>query len=42
LANFALDAFAALIVVFLVRVVGLNAGLPGLGPLAALAAHPVI
>lgn len=50
LANFALDAFAALVVVFLVRVVGLTAvvaglltALPGLGGLlAALAARPVI
>jgi hypothetical protein len=50
LANFALDAFAALVVVFLVRVVGLTAGLTGLltalpglgGLLAALAARPVI
>lgn len=50
LANFALDAFAALVVVFLVRVVGLNAGLTGLftalpgvgGLLAALAARPLI
>jgi MFS family permease len=49
-ANLALDAFAALVVVFLVRVVGLAAGptglltaLPGLGGLlAALAARPVI
>jgi hypothetical protein len=50
LANFALDALAALVVVFLVRVVGLAAGptglltaLPGLGGLlAALAARPFI
>lgn len=50
LANFALDAFAALVVVFLVRVVGLDAGwtgaltaLPGLGGLlAALVARPII
>lgn len=50
LANFALDAFAALVVVFLVRVVGLNAGLTGLltalpglgGLLAAFAARPLI
>jgi hypothetical protein len=50
LANFALDALAALIVVFLVRVVGLGAGLTGLlaalpgagGLLAAFAARPVI
>jgi MFS family permease len=50
LANFALDAFAALVVVFLIRVVGLTAGLTGLltalpglgGLLAALAARPVI
>jgi hypothetical protein len=50
LANFALDAFAALVVVFLVRVVGLAPGvtglltaLPGLGGLvAALAARRVI
>jgi len=50
LANFALDAFAALVVMFLVRVVGLAAGptglltaLPGLGGLlAAFAARPVI
>lgn len=50
LANFALDALAALVVVFLVRVVGLAAGLTGLlaalpglgGLLAAFAARPVI
>lgn len=50
LANLALDAFAALVVVFLVRVVGLAPGvtglltaLPGLGGLlAALAARPII
>jgi MFS family permease len=50
LANFALDALAALIVVFLVRVVGLTAGpvglltaLPGLGGLlAAFVARPII
>ena len=50
LANFALDAFAALVVVFLVRVVGLDAGwtgaltaLPGLGGLiAAFVARPII
>ena len=50
LANFALDAFAALVVVFLVRVVGLDAGLAGLltalpglgGLLAAAAIRPVI
>jgi hypothetical protein len=50
LANFALDAFAALVVVFLVRVVGLGAGLTGLltalpglsGLLVAFAARPVI
>jgi Major Facilitator Superfamily len=50
LANLALDAVAALAVVFLVRVVGLSAGvtglltaLPGLGGVvAALAARPVI
>lgn len=50
LANFALDAFAALVVVFLVRVVGLDAGwtgaltaLPGLGGLlAAFIARPII
>ncbi len=50
LGNLALDAFAALVVVFLIRVVGLTAGptglltaLPGLGGLlAALAARPVI
>lgn len=50
LGNFALDAFGALVVVFLIRVVGLTAGptglltaLPGLGGLlAALAARPVI
>lgn len=50
LANFALDAMAALIVVFLVRVVGVSAGvtglltaLPGLGGLlAASVARPVI
>jgi hypothetical protein len=49
-ANFALDAFAALVVVFLVRAVGLGAGLTGLltslpglgGLLAALAVGPVI
>jgi hypothetical protein len=49
-ANFALDALAALVVVFLVRVVGLDAGLTGLlaalpgvgGLLAALVARPVI
>lgn len=50
LANFALDAFAALVVVFLARVVGLAAGLTGLltalpglgGLLAAFVARPVI
>jgi hypothetical protein len=50
LANFALDALAALVVVFLVRVIGLAAGLAGLlvalpglgGLLAAFAARPVI
>jgi Major Facilitator Superfamily len=50
LANFALDALAALVVVFLVRAVGLGAGLTGLltalpglgGLLAAFAARPVI
>lgn len=50
LANFALDAFAALVVVFLVRVVGLDAGLVGLltalpglaGLLAAATVRPVI
>ena len=50
LANFALDALAALVVVFLVRVVGLDAGLTGLlaalpglgGLLAAFVARPVI
>jgi hypothetical protein len=50
LGNFALDAFGALVVVFLIRVVGLAAGptglltaLPGLGGLlAAFAARPVI
>lgn len=50
LANFALDALAALVVVFLVRVVGLGAGLTGLlvalpgvgGLLASFAARPVI
>lgn len=50
LANFALDALAALVVVFLVRVVGLTAGLTGLlvalpglgGLLAAFAARPAI
>ena len=50
LANFALDALAALVVVFLVRVVGLDAGLTGLltalpglgGLLAAFAVRPVI
>jgi MFS family permease len=50
LANFALDALAALVVVFLIRVVGLAAGLTGLltalpglgGLLAAFVARPVI
>lgn len=50
LANFALDAFAALVVVFLVRVVGLDAGLTGLltalpglgGLLAAFMVRPVV
>jgi hypothetical protein len=37
-ANFALDALAALVVVFLIRVAGLDAGLTGL--LAALFAAP--
>lgn len=49
LANFALDALAALVVIFLVRAVGLGAGLTGLltalpglgGLLAAFAARPV-
>jgi hypothetical protein len=49
-ANFALDGFAALVVVFLVRVVGLPVGLTGLltalpglgGLLAAFAARPLI
>lgn len=49
-ANFALDALAALVVVFLIRVVGLGAGLTGLlaalpgvgGLLAAFVARPVI
>ena len=50
LANFALDAFAALVVVFLVQVIGLGAGLAGLltalpglgGLLAAAMTRPVI
>jgi hypothetical protein len=50
LANFALDAFAALVVVFLVQVIGLGAGLTGLltalpglgGLLAASMTRPVI